>query len=227
MSVPRSWLPRKHSDRPPPCPVCGAGSWWNGWREVRCKHLGSSGHVESVPSERRHRARCSSRDCPAPGWTVYPPGCRPHRHFGLDVMASAVATSAFDLDDVGRRVTLAVTARRYRCSGGSVARWTRWIVGLTDIEALARECIRIDPDGMPMAAGSATGDIRSQAGWTLALCDRLAELLERREVLPRGNGPGVVRILDDQRLHRRTHLPPPTGSPPLSTAAGQTAVHGL
>lgn len=226
MSVPRSWRPGKHGDRPPPCPRCGSEAWWNGWREVTCRCLGSSGHVETQPGQRLHRATCSSRDCPAPSWTIYPPGRYPYRRFGLDVVVSAVATSAFELDGDGRPVALEATGRRYTCSGRSVSRWTGWIAGLTDIEALARECSRIDPDGMPVATRLDAGHSRARAGRALAVFDRFAELLERRDVLARSGQPSLVRILDYQRLRHGVHFPLGSSSPPLSTGAAQTAVHG-
>jgi len=226
MSVPRSWRRGKHSDRPPPCRVCGSKAWWNGWREVTFRHLGVSGHVETQPGRRLHRAECSKRDCFAPSWTVYPPGRYPCRHFGLDVVAKAVATSAFELDDETRPIALAETGRRYACSGRSVARWTRWIVGLTDIEALARECARIAPDGMPVAVRPNTSHSRAQAGRALAVLDRFAGLLEQRDVLLRGSEPSLVRILDDQRLRHGVHFPLSNPSPPLSTGAVETALHG-
>jgi hypothetical protein len=45
-------------------------------------------------------------------------------------------------------------------------------------------------------------------------------------VLPRGIGPSLVRILDDQRLRHGSHFPPRNPSPPLSTGAMQTVPHG-
>jgi len=141
-------------------------------------------------------------------------------------VAKAVAASAFELDGEGRPITLATIARRYTCSGRSVSRWTRWIAGLTDIEALARECNRIAPDGMPVAARPTASHSRTQAGRALAVFDRFAGLLEQCDVLPRGSEPSLVRILDDQRLRHGIHFPLSNPSPPLSTEATQTAGHG-
>jgi len=226
MSLPRSRPPRKHEQRPPPCGICGAGAWWNGWREVMRRRLGTSGRVEIQPGERLHRAKCSRRGCPAPGWTVYP-ACRyPDRRFELDVVAHAVAESAFDRDEQGRATAFAAIGRRYSCSGRSVSRWTGWVAQLTDIEALARECIRIDPEGMPAAVRPAATDSRARAGWALAVFERFADLLEKRNVLPCGRDPSLVRILDDQRLRHGAQLPLRALSPPLSIGAAETAPHG-
>ena len=137
-----------------------------------------------------------------------------------------MAQSAFDRDDEGRATAFASIGRRYLCSGRSVSRWTDWIAGLTDIEALASECIRIDPDGMPAAVRPGSIDSRARAGWALAVFDRFAELLDRRSVLPPGPQPSLVRILDDQRLRHGVRFPLRNLSPPLSAGAAETAPHG-
>lgn len=226
MSVPRPQFPRKQPARPPVCPVCGSQAWWNGWREVTGRHLGPSGRVLTQPGQRLHRARCSKQDCSAPSWTVYPPDRYPYRRFGLGVVVSAVATSAFGRDGEGRSVTWTAIGRGHSCSGRSVSRWAHWIGGLTDIDALARQCIRIDPEGMPAAARPDAIDSRARAGWALAVFDRFADLLERRGVLPRTDQPSLVRILDDQRLRHGVRFPLRGASPPLSTGAAETAPHG-
>lgn len=226
MSVPCSWRSRKQIERPPPCWVCDSEAWWNGWREVSRQRLGPSGRVETQPGERLHRARCSTRGCPAPSWTVYPPGRYPGRHVDLDVVAHVVATSAFERDDEGRPIAFASIGRRFTCSGRSVSRWTGWVAGLTDIEALARECIRIDPDGMPAAARPDTIDRRARAGRALAVFDRFADLLEAHDIVPPARQPSLVRILDDQRLRHGVRFPIRNLSPPLSKGAAETAPHG-
>lgn len=206
--------------------VCGAEAWWNGWREVTGRHLGASGRVEIQPALQLHRAKCSKQDCSAPGWTVYPAGRYPDRRFDLDVVAHAVGESAFDRDAEGRATAFASIARRYSCSGRSVSRWTDWVAGLTDIEALARECVRIDPDGMPAAGRPDSVAKRARAGWALAVFDRFAELLEQRSVLPAGPHPSLVRILDDQRARHGLRFPVRNLSPPLSPGAVEIAPHG-
>ena len=139
---------------------------------------------------------------------------------------SAVATSAFGRDGEGRSVTWAAIGRGHSCSGRSVSRWAHWIGGLTDIDALARQCIRIDPEGMPAAPRPDALDSRARGGWALAVFDRFADLLERRGVLPRSDQPSLVRILDDQRLRHGVRFPLRRASPPLSTGAAETAPHG-
>lgn len=226
MSLPRSRPSRKHEERPPPCGVCGACAWWNGWREVTRRRRGTSGRVEIQPGERLHRAKCSRPSCPAPSWTVYPAGRYPDRRFELDVVAHAVAESAFERDEDGRATSFAAIGRRYSCSGRSVSRWTGWVARLTDVESLARECVRIDPEGMPAAVRPEATDSRARAGWALAVVDRFADLLEKGNVLPRGQEPSLVRILDDQRLRHGARLPLRALSPPLSIGAADAAPHG-
>ncbi len=205
--------------------MCDADAWWNGWREVTRKQLGPSGRVETQPGQRLHRARCSQQGC-APGWTVYPPGRYPYRRFDLDVVVSAVASYAFGRDTEDRPQPLASIGRHYACSARSVSRWTHWIVGLTDVESLARDCMRIDPEGMPAAARGEASGMRGRAGRALAVFDRFADLLDQRHVLPRSDQPSLVRILDDQRVRHGVRFPLRNLSPPLSTRATQTAPHG-
>jgi len=193
---------------------------------VTRRRLDGSRRVEIQPAQRLHRAKCSKRDCSAPSWTVYPEGRYPDRHFELGVVAHAVCESAFARDAEGRTKAFASIARGYTCSGRSVSRWTDWVAGLTDVEALARESIRIDPHGMPAAVRPDSLDKRARAGWALAVFDRFADLLEQRNVLPAGPQPSLVRILDDQRLRHGARFPLRNHSPPLSEAAAQTARHG-
>ncbi len=169
---------------------------------------------------------CASGDCVAPGWTVYPAGRYPDRQFDLDVVVHAVAVGAFERDESGRATAFAAIGRRYMCSGRSVSRWTGWIAGLTDVDSLARECIRIDPDGMPAAVRPEASDRRARAGWAVAVFDRFANLLEQRNVLPPGPLPSLVRILDDQRVRLGVRFPLRNLSPPLSDGAAETAPHG-
>lgn len=226
MGISRHTQRHKYEDRPPACSRCGSPAWWNGWREVTRRRLGSCGRVEIQPGLRLHRATCSNPDCSAPSWTVYPLGRYPDRRFDLDVVAKAVATGAYGRDDEDRPMTWAAIAKRYACSGRSVSRWTVWVAGLTDVEALARTCTRIDPDGMPAALRPEAKDRRARAGQALAVFDRFAALLENRNVLARRSEPSIVRILDDQRLRHGVHFPVRDPSPPLSTGTADTAPHG-
>lgn len=224
MDVPRQPHPCKLQDRPPACSTCGSDAWWDGWREVTFRQLDTSGRVDVRPGQRLHRATCST--CDAPSWTVYPPGRYPGRHFNLDVVTSAVATAACARDSDNRPTPFTTVARRYACSGQSVSRWTHWLVNLTDLNALARECARLDPDAMPVAPPQATDDVRGQAARALAVFDRLATVLDQRDVLPRNGQPSVVRLLDDQRLRHGVRFPLRGLSPPLSTRTAQTVRHG-
>jgi hypothetical protein len=173
------------------------------------------------------RATCSKREnCRAPSWTVYPPGRYPHRRFHLDVVAQAVALAAHGRDAEDRRLSRDTIGRRYACSGRTVSRWTLWVAEITDIEALARTCIRLDPDGMPAAPRPDAGGVRARAGQALAVFDQFAALLERRSVLTPTGAPALVRILDDQRLRHGVRFPLRVLCPPLSGAPPQTLGHG-
>jgi hypothetical protein len=144
----------------------------------------------------------------------------------LDVVVKAVTTGVYGRDTEDRPMTWAAIAKRYACSGRSVSRWTQWVAGLTDVEALARTCSRVDPEGMPAAVRAEANDSRARAGRALAVFDRFAALLENRKVLARGSEPSLVRILDDQRLRHGVRFPLRNLSPPLSTWISETASHG-
>jgi hypothetical protein len=157
---------------------------------------------------------------------VYPPGRYPDRRFDLDVVANAVAAAVFGRNDEDRPMTWAAIGQLYACSGRCVSRWTHWIAGLTDVEALARTCARIDPEGMPAAVRPEANDSRARAGQALAVFDRFAALLENRNVLAHSSEPSLVRILDDQRLRHGVRFPLRNLSPPLSTRTAQTVPRG-
>jgi hypothetical protein len=142
------------------------------------------------------------------------------------VAAEAVAAGVHGRDDEDRALSWDAIGRRYACSGRSVSRWTHWVAAITDIEALARTCARVDPEGMPAATRAEGVDIRARAGFALAVVDRFAALLEGRGVLPRGNAPSLVRVLDDQRLRHGVRFPLRHLSPPLSAAMPETLAHG-
>ncbi len=162
----------KRRERPGACRLCGAAAWWNGSRVVSAVVCGLASAVEYASEQVRRRARCSDRDCPAPGWTVYPAGTYPHRTFQLDVVGSAVAQVA-----AGESARQA--GERHQCSRRSVGRWRRWCAQLVVPEELAVAVVRLDPDGLPPPMGGGT-EVKDPGGWALRLWERLADVLAHR-----------------------------------------------
>lgn len=140
---------------------------------------------------------------------MYEQDSYPHRTFGLEVLVSAVAQVVV----VGATLTAAAT--RHLCSRDSVRRWMQWVAGLADPRDLEGLCMRIDPDGMPVAARRAP-----RAQQILQQLERLADLLALRGVGLARRGSGLVRILLD-RLARfgevfwLTKSSPPLRADPL------------
>jgi hypothetical protein len=191
MSIPCEERRGKRKERPEPCQLCGAAAWWNGSRVVSAVVCSLGNVVEYVSGQVRRRACCSERGCPAPSWTVYPPGNYPHRSFQLDVVSSAVARVA-----AGESARQA--AERHQCSRRSVGRFRHWCARLVAPEELSATVVRLDPDGLPPPAPG-SGEGRDQAGWALRLWERLADLLAHRGVvLPEGRS-GLERVLCWQR----------------------------
>jgi hypothetical protein len=137
-----------------------------------------------------------------------------------------VAEHALAQDSEGRPQPLATTARQHACSGRSVSRWARWVVALTAAVSLSGICMRIDPEGMPAVVHGDLDGPRDRAGHALAALDRFAELLEAQGVLPHSDQPGLVRVLDDQRVRHAVTFPLHAQSPPMSAGAADTARHG-
>jgi hypothetical protein len=168
------------------------------------------GEARHAAGTKRHRARCSAKNCDAPSWTVHEGDSYPHRTFQLEVVASAVAEVVY----AGK--TLTAAAAGHMCSRDSVRRWGAWIANLADTDHLSRLCARMDPDG-DAHAESATARA-APAGLALRLLDRLAGLLVVGGTAISSRGCGLRRVLSDQ--HRRFgdvfHLTKP--SPPLRVA---------
>lgn len=186
MCIPREERRGKWKERPDPCRFCGAPAWWNGSRVAAAVVSGVASAVEYVSGQVRRRACCSDRGCPAPGWTVYPPGSYPHRTFQLDVVSSAVAQVA-----TGESTQRA--AERHLCARRSVSRWRRWCAQLVSPEDLCAAVMRLDPDGLPPPGQGSGG--ADAAGWALRLWERLAALLAHRGVVLAEGRSGLQRVL--------------------------------
>jgi len=162
--------------------------------------------VEHRSDIKRRRAKCSSRDCSAPSWTVYDDGAYPHRTVQLDVVASAVAAV-----ELGGK-TLTQSAPEHGCSRDSLRRYVDWIARLGDPKDLARTCARLDPDGIVAAPASGSS---SAAGRVLQLLERLADLFVARGHRIQVAGSGLARILGDQLRRFGDVFPLTRASPPL------------
>lgn len=165
---------------------CGSPAWWDGLRIVASIDKGEDGSVEHQPGVVRHRACCSSPDCPTSSWTVYEEGAYPHRTFQLDVVSSAVLMVVLDPS------TQEEAGKVHLCGRDTVRRWLRWVSSLAEPQHLEGVCARLDPDGMPSQVERAEG---SRAAKVLWLLERLAELLTLRGVsLPRRR-TGLAQVL--------------------------------
>ena len=181
----------KYAIRPPACRDCGSPAWWNGIRIVNPVRQDADGEVVDEPGTSRHRACCSSKDCPAGSWTVYEESDYPHRVFQLDVVVNAVCMVV-----VGA-ATQTAAAGAHLCSRDSVRRWLRWVEALAEPRDLERLCSRLDSDGLPPPSAPEA----RRAARLIMLLERLAELLSCRGVVLPGRSAGLVRLLTD-RLER-------------------------
>lgn len=190
MSLPRGRRQGKYEERPAPCPVCGAASWWNGRRVVAAVICVACAVSEYVTDRVRRRVRCSDRSCEAGSWTEYCDGDYPHRTFQLDVVSTAVLQSA--------REGWCAAAKAHLCSRRSVGRWVRWCVGLVSADDLVKLVTRLDGAGLPPPRPEG-GSLGARASWVVSLWERLSEVLQERGVSMSDGRCGLQRVLCWQR----------------------------
>jgi len=166
----------KYVERPPACWLCGLHSWWCGSR--------------STKGGERWRARCADGECQAKSWTVYTGDAYPHRRTGLLAVVAVVAAVA-----AGQTRTAA--AAEHEVSRTSATRWVRWVVGLAEPGQLARECTRLDPDGLPPSPPRSDEE-RTHAGATLLMFERIVDGCLARGARLLGEGRGLPRLLAHQ-----------------------------
>ncbi len=205
MSLSRRRAHCKYAERPPPCPVCAAASWWNGSRCVSSIHKRDDG-VEHRTDVIRSRVCCPVKDCSQRSWTIYEEDSYPHRLFQLLVVVSAVT-----LVTLGEK-TLTATAAAHQCSRDSVRRWKEWVEGLAVPQVLMRACTRLDSDGLP---GGFVPNAMPRAGAVLHLLDRLAELLRARGLRLPELEAGLACVLKDQLVRFGEIFYLTKSSPPL------------
>lgn len=174
--VPANAKRHKYAERPSSCWVCGLHSWWCGSRTTKAGV--------------RWRARCSDEACQAKSWTDYTGDAYPHRRVGLLVVVAVVAA-------VAAGETRAAAATEHDVSRTSATRWVRWVAGLTDPAALARECTRLDPDGLAPTPARAD-DERTRAGAALLMLERIVDGCLARGARLQGDGRGLPRLLGHQ-----------------------------
>lgn len=163
----------KYAQRPSTCWVCGLHSWWCGSRTTKAGV--------------RRRARCSDDACQAKSWTEYAGDAYPHRRVGLLAVVTVVAA-------VAAGQTLTAAAAQHDVSRTSAARWVRWVAGIAEPAELARECTRLDPDGI------APPPVRSEeervvAGSVLLMVERVVDGSLARGARLLGEGRGLPRLL--------------------------------
>jgi len=195
----------KEDIRPPPCPVCGGPSWWNGWRLVAQMVLGVLGTLLRLDEVPRHRARCLDPGCPGGGWTLYEPQGYPCRTFTPAVAAAALLELA-----AAPAATLASVAAHWGCAPRTVGRWQVWVGTLVAAAPLIRLCSRLDPEGFPPPQP----DGIPLAGFLVLLLEHLARLLRDQGVLLEP-GPGLGAILRQQFDRFRVVSFLTCASPPL------------
>lgn len=173
--------------RPRGCVSCGHPRvWWNGSRR-RSASVVVDGAVVFLPDVRCRRVRCAA--CPA-RWTVRPPGLAPRKHYQLDVVAQAAATSVFD-----PRVALETVAAAFRCARRTVARWIRWIASLAAPAALLQRLAEITPVPIVPRRSAPPSPARPRP----AFAERAAEALTLFEALGTALGaepPGLRAVLE-------------------------------
>lgn len=166
----------KYADRPPACWLCGLKSWWCGKRTTK----------QGV----RRRARCAGKECEGGGWTEYTADAYPHRRAGLLAVVAVVAA-------VAAGQTRAAAAATRDVSRTSATRWVRWVAGLAQPGELARECTRLDADGLAPPPAR-TDDERTRAGAALLMIERIVDGCLARGARLLGEGRGLPRLLAHQ-----------------------------
>lgn len=214
-SVSQSGKVRKYEERPPPCRVCEAPSWWDGIRRVKQVVRDALGAIFHRCDEERRRARCSDRACAARRWTVYPAGSYPYRRYQLPVVASAVGDVAFG------NATFDTAAATHTCDRRSVGRWVYWVANLVSPAEVARTCARMDATGLSSAMPVTRGTtLRERAGSVLRWLLQLAQVLVAAGVpLPEASD-GLSRVLGGQLARFGVGATLSESSPPTHVFCG-------
>lgn len=181
---------RERPSRPPPCPLCAAPCWWNGWRLVHPVIADASGGATRLA---RWLARTKCAAC-RKSFTCLPETLYPRRQYQLDVVAHVVA--AVSLGDE----SASVAAREAGASPTSSRRWVAWVAGLASPGVLLTAAARLDPTA-PVGAGLAhhAGDgVRARAARVLDALEQLGAALVRSGVAL-AQRTGLGRVLGWQR----------------------------
>jgi hypothetical protein len=174
---------------PAACRLCGAASWWNGWRLVFVVVAGVvAGSVERV-ARWLSRSKCSS--C-ARSVTCYPAEHYPHRQYQLDVVAEVVAAVAIGGESAGE------AAARAASSATSARRWTAWVAALVEPAALLSLAQQLE---QVTAVGVGASVVDAPAARVLVGLEALGAALVRCGVAVVSR-TGLGRVLEwQQRAH--------------------------
>jgi hypothetical protein len=174
----------------PPCPRCGAKSWWNGWRVVFVVEQTEEGKLQRRECKRR---RCKCSKCQY-GFTFYASAHYPRRQFQLDVVAHVTACMAFE------GATPRAAGATVGASPSSARRWTAWVAELAQPAELLRVATELEPEA-PATPGTAT---LPEASGRRGLVARVLDALERlgaclvRRGAELGSRCGLGRVLEWQ-----------------------------
>lgn len=180
--------------KPNACPFCGhTRLWWDGCRtrsaSVRTEH--GTVHLTDIPCR---RVTCAAPSC-RKSWTLRPPGLVPHKHYQLDVVASAVSAYLFRPN-----TSQAGIAQEHDCSERTVGRWLWWVSQIADPSILARKVLATV--GSPVMTPMRTVEnLARKARQTIrqGILPRSAQVLSALEILGTAMGlepPGLRGVLD-------------------------------
>ena len=177
--------PRRRPERPPACRLCGARSWWNGWRVIFPTVVAVATGALERWEQPMPRAKCSG--CKH-AFTCRPEGLYPRRQFQLDAVATVVAAIAVGAQAAAR------AAKAAGASATSGRRWLSWVAGLAHPRELLVVAAQIDPDaptgaGLSLTAGDTT---RAGAARVLTALEQLGLALARRGLTAARSGLGRV-----------------------------------
>jgi hypothetical protein len=202
---------RGRPSRPPPCPLCAAPCWWNGWRLVHPVIADASGRATRV-AQWLARSKCTA--CHK-SFSCLPDALYPRRQYQLDVVADVVAAVS-----LGDR-SAAAAARDAGASPTSARRWIAWVAALAAPAVLLAAAAQLDPQA-PVGAGLAhhAGDgVRARAARVLDALEQLGAALVTSDVaLAQRTGLGRVLGWQWSRFRDVVHLvvEPKTLSPALA-----------
>lgn len=178
---------------PPRCPLCDGDHIVRAGSGTRTASVLVDGKVEYLREIPIRRVRCR---CCKKSWRLRPPGLMPHRHYQLCVVARGAMAALFG------GLSLRKVAARCCCSVWTVARWLRWLAGVTTPANLAARLTEASgapvlPELPPVRVpAGASGPLRTAAAWVLVLLEAIGGAL--------GLEPPGVRAMVEAVLQGRS-----------------------